>query len=106
MAYDLQQRKNVALKINTAGSKGLQEYEMNIEIARLVQDTSRLLLYEDWFCLLGPRGNHTVLVFPLGGPSFGSYYKEISMRSRVSAARQLLQALVSLHGGGFVHRGE
>ena len=106
MAHDLQQGKNVALKINTAGGKGPQEYYMKTEIARLVQDTSNLLLCHSRFCLPGPCGDHTVLVFPLRGPSVGSYFKEISMRSRMSAARQLFQALVSLHGGGFVHRGE
>ena len=78
---------------------------MNIEITRRVRDTSNLLLCHDAFCLPSPHGDHTVLVLPLRCPSLASYLEEIPISTRMSAARQLLQALKCLHDGGIVHRG-
>lgn len=51
--------------------------------------------------------SHRVLVLLLMGPHLDSLYmKKLSMSTRMSAARQLLEALESLHEGGILHRGE
>ncbi|KAL3448087.1 kinase-like domain-containing protein [Aspergillus insuetus] len=48
---------------------------------------------------------HQVLVLPLMGPSINWHtLVKVSMATRMSAARQLLEALESLHTSGIVHR--
>jgi serine/threonine protein kinase len=72
-----------------------------------VRDPSRLVTYLDTFTLDGYEGKkHRVLVFPARGPSLQSCLKEMPMQSRMSAAKQSLEALESLHRSGFVHRGK
>lgn len=57
----------VALKIISPG-KGENEYNMQNEIKRTIQDTSNILMYQTTFFLPGDRGNyHRVLVFPVLG---------------------------------------
>lgn len=107
MAHDLKNRKDVALKIMAAGNSG--EYEHNIleEIKRTVEGTSHLVTPMATLFIRGKDSDHRVLVFPLRGPSLDSLVgREIPISTRMSAAKQLLEALASLHEGGFVHRGE
>ncbi|KAE8324245.1 kinase-like domain-containing protein [Aspergillus sergii] len=72
-----------------------------------IQDTSHLLTYLATFLLPRPgdSGDHKILVFPLIGPclSWKALHKT-SMATRMSAARQLLEALENLHKAGIVHR--
>ncbi|EEP79444.1 predicted protein [Uncinocarpus reesii 1704] len=101
MAFDLKKQTDVALKILTEG-QGSNEYHMQNEILQNVKDTSRLTLYLDTFVL---PGDHRVLVFPLRSPMLSVItLKAKSMATRMSAARQLLQELESLHKAGIVHR--
>ncbi|WEW59247.1 hypothetical protein PRK78_004716 [Emydomyces testavorans] len=105
MAHDLQNRTDVALKILAEGL-GENEYHMQKEIVKAVRDISHLITYLDTFILSGrPDGNdHRVLVYSLHGPSLSMYtVQKKSMITRMSAARQLLQALKSLHNSGIVH---
>jgi serine/threonine protein kinase len=44
-------------------------------------------------------------VFPLRGPSLHSCFASMSMANRMSAAKQVLQALKCLHDANIVHRG-
>jgi serine/threonine protein kinase len=105
MAHDVHEGRDVALKIMVPGDSGHQEYRVHTEIARLVSDTSRLLLYQDTFILTGSHGNHRVLVLPLQGPNLRDYTRQKATAARMLAAMQLLQAIKALHEGGFVHRG-
>jgi hypothetical protein len=72
-----------------------------------VQDTSNLVTCLTAFSLIGRRGNHRVLVFPVRGPSFYSLMlRQLSVATRMSAARQLLKALECLHNAKIVHHSE
>lgn len=106
MAYDIQEKRTVALKILVPGSAGDFEISMQEEIIRTVRDTSHLLIYQSSFSLPGHHCKHQVLVFPVRGPNLGTCLRERSVASRMSAARQLLQALECLHEAGIVHRGK
>ena len=114
MAYDFQSERDVALKVMASesggsGDSGEHESYMQNEIRQNVQDASHLVVSLATFALPGRNesSSHQVLVLPLMGPHFDSIYvKRLSMSTRMSAARQLLEALESLHKGGIVHRGE
>lgn len=112
MARDLQDKKDVALKVMSLKTK-FAENELHIqdEILREVRDTSRLVTYLRTFLLSrdGDEGQHRVLVYPLMGPCLEPTMlrlRNMPMATLMSAAKQLLQALESLHKAGIVHRGE
>lgn len=70
MAFDLQDKRDVALKVMALGKWGDNETRIQDEIIKTVQDTSRLVIYTATFFL--PRDDqsyHRVLVFPMKGPS-------------------------------------
>ncbi|CEO60434.1 hypothetical protein PMG11_05063 [Penicillium brasilianum] len=106
MAFDLQDKRDVALKVMALGKWGDNETRIQDEIIKTVQDTSRLFIYTATFFL--PRDDknyHRVLVFPMRGPSICTLsLKRTSMASRMSAARQLLETVASLHKSGIIHR--
>jgi hypothetical protein len=108
MAFDQQDKRNVALKVMALGQWGDNEIRIQDEIIKTVQDTSRLVIYTATFFL--PRDDqsyHRVLVFPMKGPSICTIsLKRTSMAFRMSAARQLLETVASLHKAGIIHRGE
>lgn len=107
MAHDLKNKKDVALKIMATEAWGEHDYSIQEEIKRAVKDTSHLVIHTATFFLRGKDCNHRVLVFPLRGPTLGSPVgRRTPMRSRMSAAKQLLEALANLHEGGIVHRGK
>lgn len=107
MAYDLRDKKDVALKVMASGDSGEHEYQMQDGILRSVQDTSHLVLRLDTFVLPNPKNSHRVLVLPLMGPVCdGLYMRKLPMSTRMFAAYQLLKALESLHKGGIVHCGK
>lgn len=109
MANDLQNKTTVALKILASGDFAEHEYHMQTEIIRNVQDISHLVTYLQAFLLPGAeeKYNHRVLVFPLLAPClYDLDVNNKSMATRMSAARQLLEALESLHKAGILHRGE
>lgn len=112
MAHDLQDKRDVALKVMSLRTK-FAENELRIqdEILRKVQDTSRLVTYLTTFLLSrdGNEGQHRVLVYPLVGPCLDPTMlrlRKMPMATLMSAAKQLLLALESLHKAGIVHRGE
>ena len=94
MAHDLQETKDVALKIMCLGHWAETEACMQERIIQDVQDTSHLVTLLDTFLLprhLGDNRHHRVLVFPLMGPCLAwQAVKQTSMATRMSAARQLL----------------
>ncbi|CDM30764.1 hypothetical protein DTO013E5_588 [Penicillium roqueforti] len=106
MAFDLQDKRNVALKVMALGQWGDNETRIQDEIIKTVQDTSRLVIYTATFFL--PRDDkscHRVLVFPVKGPSICTLtLQKIPMASRMFAARQLLGTVASLHQAGIIHR--
>jgi serine/threonine protein kinase len=111
MVYDMQEKKDVALKILTSGRDGDREIFAQNEIIRRAHDRSNLVIYHSTFQLRGPNNDlHGVLVLPLIGPNLQSTLYKIPLSShmhvRMSAARQLLLALKSLHDAGIVHSGE
>ena len=109
MAHDLQDGRDVALKVMASGEWGENETRMQHELVRNVQDTSHLVvsLVSFMLCRDDNGDGHCVLVFPLMGPCVSSLFLEnIPMATRMSAARQLLETLETLHNAGVVHRGE
>lgn len=111
LAHDLEAEQDVALKVLCSAGHSM-EYETHQHIARSVQDCSRLVLCQDQFVLSrmddGVEYRHTVLVLPLRGPSLFTFHIETKrpLTCRMSAAKQLLQAVSSLHDAGLVHRGK
>lgn len=114
LAHDEESGKDVALKISTSTEHAAKEYEVHQDILHKVQDRSRLILCQDKFLLNRVDCNinykYTVLVLPLQGPSFLTLQREKETKrplaNRMSAAKQLLQAILSLHNAGLVHRGK
>ncbi|KAM5433914.1 hypothetical protein MferCBS31731_006921 [Microsporum ferrugineum] len=105
MAHDLQDKKDVALKIMSSGEWGDIETRIQDEILQRVQDTSHLVTYLATFLLPGNNCYHRVLVLPLMGPPLCQLtIRNISMATRMSAAKQLLVALGNLHKAGIIHR--
>lgn len=116
LARDTKRNTCVALKVMVAGAVGEEEFvnqRLLKETAGL--DKSRLNLYQDTFLLTSPYNKdgkaptifHRVLVLPLEGPSLkdGDMRFDRSLRSRMTAANSLLEALRDLHQAGFVHGG-
>lgn len=90
-----------------AGESGEKEIRLQDEIVRNIRDASHFVTYLETFLLPGDGCHHTVQVFPLMGPClYGPDVIKMSMTTRMSAARQLLEALENLHEAGIVHRGE
>jgi serine/threonine protein kinase len=59
------------------------------------------------FLLPGIKCHHRVLVLLLRGPCMEFHHRNrIPLASRISAAKQLLIALGSLHKAGIIHRGK
>jgi protein kinase-like protein len=110
LAHDIQKKRAVALKVIVSGNAGENEYNMQKEVISTVKDTSNLLTYLTTFTVPGYKDNHRVLVFPVLGSSLTStrhrHHWDVSMATRMSAARQLLKALERLHNAGIVHQGE
>jgi hypothetical protein len=108
LAHDLLDERDVALKIMVSGVFGERELYIQDEICRDVKDTSPLIVYLGTFVLHGEDGcHHRVLIFPLQGECLISLnVKKKSMCTRMYAAKQLLEALKSLHEAGIVHRGK
>ncbi|KAF5533969.1 CMGC kinase [Fusarium napiforme] len=104
MAYDILAKKDVALKIMTPKKTNKHEYKMQIEIARSIQDKSHLILYKNTFILSGSHSEHRVLVLPLQGPNLRDHLRHKPVAVRMSAAKQLLQAISHLHDSGIAHR--
>ncbi|EEH02630.1 protein kinase [Histoplasma capsulatum G186AR] len=105
MAHDLQDSRDVALKVMSLGEWGENEARMQGEIRQNVYDTSHLVTSLTTFLLPGNGCQHRVLVFPLMGPCLQpSILRNMPMATRMSAAKQLLEALENLHKGGIIHR--
>ncbi|KAJ5950968.1 uncharacterized protein N7479_009381 [Penicillium vulpinum] len=106
IAFDMQDKRDVALKVMTLGKWGDNEIRIQDEIIKTVPDTSRLVIYTTTFFL--PRDDksyHRVLVFPVKGPSICTLtLKKTAIASRMSTARQLLETVASLHEAGIIHR--
>lgn len=109
IAHDLQDKKNVALKVMALGEWSDNETRMQDEIIHNVKDTSHLVTYLGTFLVPGNQCHHRVLVFPLMGPCLSPLMlnkSKMSMATRMSAARQLLETVENLHNAGIVHRGK
>ncbi|KAK2601386.1 hypothetical protein N8I77_010841 [Diaporthe amygdali] len=117
LARDLKRNICVALKVMVAGSIGEKEFLNQHMLKKALHlDTSRLNLYKDTFLLPSPYNAtgkpptmfHRVLVLPLEGPSLseGLVQFDRSLRSRMAAAKSLLETLRDLHQAGFVHSGK
>ena len=70
MAHDLQEQKDVALKITRPGKDSEYKHWIQGEIIRTTNKESGLVTYQRTFRLHTPRQTyHEVFVFPLHGPS-------------------------------------
>lgn len=107
LARDLENKTDVALKIMASGKSRELEVQMQEEILQSVQNISHLVTYLATFSLCGDGCKHQVLVFPWQGDCLDDLRVQMmSMTTRMSAARQLLEVLESLHNAGIVHRGK
>ncbi|EER36760.1 protein kinase [Histoplasma capsulatum H143] len=98
--------RDVALKVMSLGEWGENEARMQGEIHQNVHDTSHLVTSLTTFLLPGNGCQHRVLVFPLMGPCLQpSILRNMPIATRMSAAKQLLEALENLHKGGIIHHG-
>lgn len=105
MAYDLRDHKEVALKIMIPRNKGEREYHFQAETRRALKDWANLNLFQEAFLLKGSQGQYRMLVFSLQGPSLRDYgFQGKAIITRMSAAKQLLQALGRLHEVNIIHR--
>jgi hypothetical protein len=107
MAHDLIDKQHVAVKVMSSWPWAEKEVRMQREIAQSVKDSSHLVTSLATFTLLANGLEHQVLVLPLVGPRINWHtLVKVSMATRMSAARQLLEALESLHTAGIIHRGK
>lgn len=109
LAQDIESGKAVALKIMCSSTKAANEYETHLDIKQRVRDRSRLVLVLDGFVVKRTHDDgelqHQVLVLPLRGPSLMALgATERPFSHRMSAAKHLLQAVLSIHNAGLVHR--
>lgn len=110
LARDIESGKAVALKIMCSSTEAANEYETHLDIKQRVRDRARLVLALDGFLvkIIHDDGKlqHQVLVLPLRGPSLMALEgTERPLSHRMSAAKHLLQAILSIHDAGLVHRG-
>lgn len=116
LARDLKRNICVAFKVMVSGSIGEKEFLNQHMLKKALHlDISRLNLYMDTFLLPSPYDAtakpptifHRVLILPLEGPSLsgGLVQFDRSLRSRMAAAKSLLETLRDLHQAGFVHSG-
>lgn len=116
LARDLKRNVCVAFKVMVAGSIGEKEFlNQHLPKKALHRDIPSLNVYKDTFLLPSPYNTtgepptifHRVLILPLEGPSLreGLLHFDRSLRSRMAAAKSLLEALRDLHQAGFVHSG-
>lgn len=107
MVCDLWSKRNMAIKIMCLGDYGNTEICIQDKIVQNVSGISHLVIYLDSFTISGNGDSYKVLVYPLLGPSLSSISPSgLSMATRMSAAKQLLETLNKLHKAGFVHRGK
>lgn len=111
LAQDNKSGKAVALKTICSSANAPDEYEAHMDIAQRVGDCSRLVLCLDKFVLKRMDGNverqYPVLVLPLRGPSLMTIQDtKRSLVHRMAAAKDLLQAILSIQSAGLVHRGK
>lgn len=111
LAQDNETGKAVALKILCSSGKAANEYETHMDIKKKVRDCSRLVLALDGFMLKRIHDNvelrYPVLVLPLRGPSLMALRgTKRPLSHRISAAKNLLRAVLSIHNVGLVHRGK
>ncbi|KAL3481906.1 kinase-like domain-containing protein [Aspergillus californicus] len=103
MARDLQDERDIAIKVMCLGAYAEHESRMQDKISNNVMDTSHLVMALDTFMIEHEvpgedARQHKVLVLPLLGPCLDSYIIfDMPLASRMSAARQLLEALEALH---------
>lgn len=95
------------LSVMSTGDWGDIEQRIQDEIVQRVEDKSHLVTYIDTFLLSGDNRHHRVMVLPLMGPCLDRYtVGKFAIATRMSAAKQLLGALETLHEAGIVHRGK
>lgn len=113
LAHDRRDGKDAALKILSSSENAAKEYEIHKAIKQRVQSRSRLVLFQDYFMLTWvdrskTERKHYVLVLPLHGPSLLTllHTRSKPLSERMSAAKQILQAVASIHSAGLAHRGK
>jgi serine/threonine protein kinase len=106
MAHDTILNQDVALNVPTLTSNTVDsELAIHNEIRHRAKDSSKLLLSHHFFSISCPDRRHTVLVLNLRGHKLNSTFSSMSMADRISAVKQVLQALECLYDADFVHRG-
>lgn len=112
LAFDRERGVHVALKIvNLALGSAAKEYDTHSKIVKKVQDSSRLVMCQEHFLVRrmnrATKHEYDVLVLPLRGPNILTLQRDLKqpLPSHMAVAKQLLQAVASLHKANLVHRG-
>lgn len=107
MAQDLDQDRNVALKILRADAS-----DREVKVLEYLKNTTghaRITHLHEIFTIRGPNGSHQCLVLDLGGPSLGHIAlccKRPPLKFLKAAARNLVEGVVALHAAGVYHGGK
>ncbi|KAL5340559.1 kinase domain-containing protein [Aspergillus crustosus] len=104
MAHDMQDKKDVALKIICDGPRANMEIEKQDMIRGLFPDSPEFVTYLRIFQVSTGGRQYQVLVLPLKGPHVDFFtLEQMPLASRMAAANDLLVALEKLHNAGIVH---
>ncbi|XP_049850778.1 uncharacterized protein LOC126323905 [Schistocerca gregaria] len=105
-AYDFQERRDVAIKIENRNGKSYLDREVGFY--RAIQDYNRGILKTSPRCyLFSTKGGSNFAVFDLMGPSLADLFhtcrRKFSLKCVLMLAEQLLTILENIHKLGFVH---
>lgn len=110
LAFDLEARSSVTLKILTASDAPQTEVNIHQDLHQTISEPANLLLSLSTFTLPGnfPGDFHGVIVLPVVGPNLCTYLdsrRRLDSATAFCLAKDVLRAVACLHSHGFIHRG-
>lgn len=110
LAFNLEERISVTLKILTASKDSQTEVSIHRNLHQTIPEPANLLLSLSTFTLPGrfPDKFHGVIVLPIVGPNLHTYMdlcRPLDSPTALRLALDVLKAVACLHMHGFIHRG-